>query len=248
MFGNSLWAIPLFLQLHQLSFKVESGMQSVTFFQQATSPRHAAPARNDVLTNGSRDENRIALTFDACPAPKAGGYDSAITRILVETGTPATLFLSGQWIKNHPAETKYLASLDQFEIGNHSYSHPHMKELSDSLMKRELRKTQELLRKLTGRKPTLFRPPYGEYDERVIKVVADFGLKPVEFDIASGDPDTTISAKRLTRYMTKNVRNGSIIVMHINKRGKHTAEALSEIIPQLKRKGFTFVKVSELRE
>jgi peptidoglycan/xylan/chitin deacetylase (PgdA/CDA1 family) len=66
------------------------------------------------------------------------------------------------------------------------------------------------------------------------------------YDLASGDPDSTISRERLIRYVVSHARNGSIIVMHVNGRGWHTAEALPEIIQSLRRKGFVFIKVSDL--
>jgi peptidoglycan/xylan/chitin deacetylase (PgdA/CDA1 family) len=189
---------------------------------------------------------KVALTFDACPAPAIGGYDSAITSILIENNVPATLFLSGRWVRNHIRETVLLASTPQFEIGNHSYSHPHMKNLSDSAVAWELKKTQEILWRVGKKQVSYFRPPYGEYDDRISTLAKKNGLELVEFDLASGDPDTSISAKRLARYVIDNAKNGSIVVFHMNGRGRHTAEALGDIITGLRARGFEFAKVSEL--
>ena len=132
----------------------------VVFCQSLALGQDAAKLR--IIVHGLRERKEIALTLDACPAGKKNGYDSLITKVLVEQKIPATLFLSGQWIKSHPRETKFLASIDQFDIGNHTYSHPHLQALTDDQIKLEIKKTQDLLFRVTGKKALLFRPPYGE--------------------------------------------------------------------------------------
>jgi len=99
---------------------------------------------------------------------------------------------------------------------------------------------------LTGRQPTLFRPPYGEYDDRVVRIAAEMGLTTIQYDLASGDPDPGFTKEMLIRYVTTTAMNGSIIVMHMNQGGRHTAEALPEIIAQLRKRGFTFKTVTDM--
>ena len=111
------------------------------------------------VLHGRRDRKVIALTFDACSTRKPSHYDKRITRILVETKTPATLFLGGKWMEEEAEQTKYLASIPYFELGNHTFLHPHLVEMSDDGIRRELSWTQEVMYSLTGRQPTLFRPP-----------------------------------------------------------------------------------------
>ncbi len=202
--------------------------------------------RPEVFMHGPRNKRFIALSFDACATLKPSRYDERITEILLETKTPATLFLGGKWMEQEPEATKLLASFPQFELANHTFLHPHLSELSDERIRQELRWTQQIMYSLTGRQPTCFRPPYGEYDERVVRIGAEMGLTTVEYDLASGDPDSSISKERLTNYVVSMARNGSVIVMHINQGGWHTAEALPEIITRLRKRGFTFVTVSEL--
>jgi len=137
---------------------------------------------------------------------------------------------------------KRLASVPGFELGDHSYSHPHCLSISDDSMKHELERTESLLKRTTGTSPKLFRPPYGETDQRIENIVQEIGLTTVMYDLASGDPDSTISRERLIHYIVTSVRNGSIIVMHINGRGLHTSEALPEIIQGLHARGFIFQK------
>ncbi len=198
------------------------------------------------LFHGSRHEKKIALTFDACPSSTHGGFDARIVQILVDSGVPATFFLSGKWIIKHKNEVKKLALVPEFELGNHSFSHPHCLNISEDSIRQELEQTESLLRHITGASSKLFRPPYGETDQRIENIVNNIGLTTVMYDLASGDPDSTISRERLIHYVVSCVRNGSIIVMHVNGRGWHTSEALPEIIQALHAKGFIFLKVSEL--
>jgi peptidoglycan/xylan/chitin deacetylase (PgdA/CDA1 family) len=198
------------------------------------------------LFHGSRIEKNIALTFDACPSSAHGGFDSSIVQTLVDSGVPATFFLSGRWIIKHRREAKWLASVPYFELGNHSYSHPHCIHISDDSVQYELQRTELLLKNISKTSSHLFRPPYVETDGRINRIAQNLGLVTVMFDLASGDPDSTISREHLIRYIVSHTRNGSIIVMHVNGRGWHTAEALPEIIQSLRRKGFVFIKVSDL--
>ena len=209
-------------------------------------PPALMPVPAEIVAHGSRREKKIALTFDACSTRLPSHYDERITQVLVDTKTPATIFLGGKWMEEEPEHTKYLASLPQFELGNHTFLHPHLPRVSKERMREELRWTQEVMYTLTGRQAKFFRPPYGEYNDRVVKIAAAMGLTTVEFDLASGDPDAHITKEKLIKYVTTTAKNGSIIVMHINQRGWHTAEALPEIIAKLRARGFAFVTVGEL--
>ncbi len=204
------------------------------------------PVQPVVFSHGDRSRKEIALTFDACSTRVPSHYDESVTKVLLETGTPATIFLGGKWMLDEPDHTKLLASSPQFELGNHTFLHPHLTEVSDERIREELRRTQDAMYNLTGRQPTLFRPPYGEYNERVVRLAAEVGLTTVEYDLPSGDPDIHATKQKLIDYVTWKARPGSIIVMHINARGWHTAEALPEIIEKLRQRGFTFVTVSRL--
>jgi peptidoglycan/xylan/chitin deacetylase (PgdA/CDA1 family) len=199
-----------------------------------------------IITNGSRQEQCIALTFDACATGYKSKYDSAVTGVLMRTQTRATLFISGKWAIEHRKETKLLSQQSIFEIGNHSFIHPHFPAISYNRMKEELQLTQNILFTLTGKSPKLFRSPYGELNDTIVRCAASFGLTTVEYDLPSGDPDTLASKQKLIDYVSAKAKNGSVIVMHMNKRGWHTAEALPEIIERLRTRGFKFVTVSEL--
>src|SRR4051812_32641717 len=84
-----------------------------------------------VINNGSRNRMRIAITFDACSSPKQSQFDDRILKILEATETPATIFLGGAWAKNETDIVRELATNPLFELGNHTYTHPHMTRLKD---------------------------------------------------------------------------------------------------------------------
>lgn len=189
----------------------------------------------------------MALTFDACQKPGSPtGYDAAIIDALVEADTPATLFLGGLWMQSHPTQTQALAAHPQFELGNHSWSHPDFSEISAQEMGREILRTQAMMHALTGRQPTLFRLPFGTYNDDVLAVIAQHGLRTIQWDVVTGDPDPNVSAEDIVSAVTAQVENGSIVIMHMNTRGWHTAEALPTLIERLCAQDYRLVTVSQL--
>jgi peptidoglycan/xylan/chitin deacetylase (PgdA/CDA1 family) len=199
-----------------------------------------------VIEHGSRDSREIAITFDACPTTLPDEYDEKVIEILLREKTPATLFLSGRWVEKNPERVKFLAAQPQFEIANHAFWHPHLLEKDDERIMRELKRAQTIIKKMTGRSPRYFRPPYGEVDERVAAIAQKAGLSTIQYDIASGDPDAGLSPRRIIRSILRDAKGGSIIVFHMNRKGVHTAEVLPDIIDGLRKKGFNLVTVGEL--
>ncbi|MHB8846437.1 MAG: polysaccharide deacetylase family protein [Nitrospirota bacterium] len=199
-----------------------------------------------IVEHGARGSKMVALTFDACPTSKENEYDEQVIEVLMKEKVPATLFMSGRWVEKNEAMARSLAGQPQFEIANHAFRHPHMLEKDDERILAELKRTQAAIRKATGRKPKYFRPPFGEVDERLAKLAAQAGLITIQYDIASGDPDAGLSAKRIARAVVADAKGGSIVVFHMNTNGPHTAEALPEVIKGLRERGFTLVTVGEM--
>jgi peptidoglycan/xylan/chitin deacetylase (PgdA/CDA1 family) len=199
-----------------------------------------------LVRHGLAEGKRIALTFDACQAGKPSGYDRKVIATLRATHTKATLFLGGAWMKSHQAQTKVLGKEALFEIGSHSAHHPHMTRLSEKDRFKEIDQTQAIQRELIGREGKLFRPPYGEFDEALVRLAAQRNLRTVLWSIVSGDPDPHVTAKRMTTAILAQAKPGAIIIMHMNGRGWHTAEALPGVIAALRKRGFQFVTVSEI--
>jgi peptidoglycan/xylan/chitin deacetylase (PgdA/CDA1 family) len=195
---------------------------------------------------GLSSRKEIALSFDACPTSGENHFNKTIANILMETKTPATIFMSGRWVEQDSAATRLLASDSLIEFGNHSFTHPHLTHLTEAKIRRELERTQKIIANVTGQTPFLFRAPYGEYNDTLISIAKKLGLATVQFSVESGDPDTSFTAERLIKWVTTAARNGSIVIMHINNRGWHTAQALPAIISFLREKGYKLVKVSDL--
>jgi len=205
------------------------------------------PIGPTLINHGDRSVPQVALTFDACQTgSRPTGYDEAIIRILTDYGTPATLFLGGLWVRWHPAQTRELAANPLFELGNHSWSHADFTRLNPEEMSIEILRTQDIVYRLTGRQPTLFRFPYDSYTDKALELVGQHGLYTVRWDVATGDPDPYITTRAIIDVVTTEAKNGSIVIMHMNTLGRHTAEALPAVIRRLRAQGYSFVTVSQL--
>jgi peptidoglycan-N-acetylglucosamine deacetylase len=204
------------------------------------------PVSAEVISRPQGPGRRVALTFDACSTLDRSFYDDRVTRALIRTNTPATLFISGRWAETHLRQMRVLSANPLFEIANHSYMHPHMTEVPEERRREELLWTQQILLSLTGRLPRFFRPPYGEVDAALAAEAAASGLRTVEYDFPSGDPDKHITRERLVAWVLAKARPGSVVVMHMNRRGWHTAEALPEIVAGLRARGFVLSQVGEM--
>ncbi len=206
----------------------------------------APPALADVLAHGRRDRPLVALTFDACWSRGENHFDGQVVQDLMVARAPATFFLSGGWMAARAEATVNLGSLPQMELGIHGWHHDRFSRLDDAQVKLELARAAAELVRLTGRHPTLFRPPYGSCDARTVRLARQQALTTVSYDVASGDPDPRVTRQELTRWVIRRTKPGSIIVFHVNGRGRHTAEALPDIIAGLRAKGYSLVTVGDL--
>lgn len=137
-----------------------------------------------------RTEKIASLSFDAA----WGAEDTpTLIRILNEHHVHATFFVVGQWVDKYPAEVKALSDAGN-EVMNHSDTHPHMPQLSPAQMQSQIDQCDQKIEKITGKKPTLFRPPYGDYSNAVIET-----LRGMNHDIIQWDVDTyDIKIKHVT--------------------------------------------------
>jgi peptidoglycan/xylan/chitin deacetylase (PgdA/CDA1 family) len=199
------------------------------------------------IEHGDRHRPLVALTFDLCQMPsKPTGFDEGIFEVLTSTRTSATFFLGGDWMRTHVEQTRRLASIPYFELGNHSWSHPDFRELEEAEMSHEILRTQTMLYQLTGRQPRLFRFPAGTYNALAQSVVAWHGLRSIQWDVVTADPVWENTAEMINARVREQVQNGSIVIMHANGRGWHTAEALPEMIDYLEAEGYCLVTVSQM--
>lgn len=186
------------------------------------------------------EEKAVALTFDA-----AWGADKTegILKTLTDHDAKATFFVVGFWVQKYPEQLKALSESGRVEVGTHSNTHPHMPKLSKKQMELELTTSCNLIEQTISVKPTLFRPPYGDYSDALITTCEGLGLQAVQWDVDSLDWKGTGAQDMANRIISK-VKNGSIVLMHND--GEHTLEALPLIIEGLKNKGYTFKTVGEL--
>jgi peptidoglycan/xylan/chitin deacetylase (PgdA/CDA1 family) len=200
-----------------------------------------------LVSHGPRARARVALTFDLCQNPdRPSGFDTEIVSVLEERQLAATFFAGGDWMRTHPAEIRRLASNPRFEIGSHSWSHRDLRQLTRARIGEEAGRTVAELQSLTGRTTRLFRLPFGFGNDITLQTLHDLGFSVIQWDVVTGDPDPKVSARDILNIVHSRTRNGSIIIMHANGRGHHTAEALPGVLDELQRQGFSLATVSEL--
>lgn len=178
------------------------------------------------------------------PSPWGNEDTSTLLAILERQGVSATFFFTGGWISNFPDDVKTILSKGH-EIGNHSENHKQMSTLSKEQCKSEIQIVHDKVKELTGLEMTVFRPPFGDYDDIVIEAANELGYHVIQWDVDSLDwKDYGCDSIIHTVTNHKHLGNGSIILMHNG--AKYTKDALEEMIICLKEQGYEFVKVSEL--
>lgn len=186
-----------------------------------------------VIKSGPASCPAVALTFDLCPVLGGSGYDQRVIDYLIEHQIPATFFMSGKWMTKHDKQVKALLQIPFFEIGTHGQVHAHLPMHASEEQKQEILGPVRLLRTKYGRETSMFRPPYGEFNDDTVNVVRALGLQFILWNVVSGDPDPTLSAEQIKHRLTRLIRNGSIIVLHANGKGKHTYDAVAHLYDQL---------------
>ena len=200
-----------------------------------------------VIKSGAPSCPGVALTFDLCPVRKGSGYDQALVDYLVTHRVPATFFMSGKWIAKHDAEVEHLLGIEFFEVGTHGEVHAHLPMHSADEQRTEIHTPVRLLNEHYAHDATLFRPPYGEYNDTTVDVVKQLGLRFIQWSIESGDPDPTLSAEQILARIEKRAKPGSIVVLHANGKGKQTRAVIERLTTEiLPRKSLKPMTVSDL--
>ncbi|MDE7272620.1 MAG: polysaccharide deacetylase family protein [Lachnospiraceae bacterium] len=187
------------------------------------------------------EEPKIALTFDA-----AWGNDDTqkIMEILKKHDVKVTFFMTGGWVESYPDDVRMIFA-EGHDLGNHSQNHKNMSQLSDAEKEEEIMSVHNKVRELTGYDMFLFRPPYGDYDSKLIKVAKKCNYYPIQWDVDSLDwKDYGVDSIIKTVAQNEHLGNGSIILCHNG--AKYTVEALDTLITTLKAEGYQFVPLSDL--
>lgn len=198
-----------------------------------------------IVTKGSKKQKVIALSFDDGPHPK---YTVEILDILKEYNVKATFFVLGIHANSYPDIIRRQVS-EGHEVGNHSYSHVNMKKATRKVIKEEFEQTQDIIYSICNIKPKLFRPPYGNYNDEIIKIISSDDSALVLWTFYQDSKDwSNPGVDKIVNTTLSNIQNGDIILFHdyVYKPESNTIEALKIILPKLIDEGYDFVTISEL--
>ena len=182
----------------------------------------------------------VALTVDDGPHSKA---TPELLAVLREKQVKLTLFILGENAKSHP-EILAQAVSDGHEIATHAYSHKFLSKIGNREVEQELDEAEKVIT-MVAPKPTLFRPPGGAYNDYVLAEAAKRGYTTILWSIDTGDWRRP-SVKEVVDAVMKEVKPGSIVLMHDGQYPLPTPEAIGIIIDRLREKGYRIVTVSEL--
>lgn len=203
---------------------------------------YAQDRDKDIYRKNENNYMKIALTFDDGPHPR---YTPQILDILDKYGIKATFFTIGVNAVYYPDVIEDVIRRGH-EIGNHTYSHPHVSCLNSETLKNEVEKCESVIFGLTDYRTKLFRPPEGMIDADVRQVLRGLDYKVILWDIDTLDWANTPSEK-IAESVIENVSSGDIILMHdYVSYNSPTPKALELFIPELLKRGYRFVVVSEL--
>ena len=186
-----------------------------------------------------RDDDSLSISFDCAWGVE---YTDGILDALDFYGVKATFFVVQFWAEKYPDYLKKIVERGH-EVGTHSKTHPKMSKLSAEEIEEELKSSVAAIENVTGQKVKLFRPPFGDYDDKVITAAENLGLYTIQWNVDSLDWKN-LSAEQIAARVIKKAGSGSIILMHNN--GLHTAESLPLIFTATQQKGLVYRPISEL--
>ncbi|HEY6838554.1 MAG TPA: polysaccharide deacetylase family protein [Geobacteraceae bacterium] len=217
-------------------------------------PREWGERVPGVKTRLATTEKVIALTFDACGSSKGMGVDTRLVEFLERDRVPATLFINARWIDPNRAVFDRLAGEPLFEIANHGFHHRPASVFGRSVygingtrsvaeLVDEIELNARKIEALTGRKPRFYRSGTAYYDEVAVKVAAELGEEVAGFAVL-GDAGATYSREQVKKALLA-ASPGDIVILHMNHPGSGTAAGVMDAVPELRKRGFRFVRLSD---
>lgn len=191
------------------------------------------------IYNVQTEEKKVAFTMNC--AWNADDIDN-ILETLKNNNTKITFFIVGDWIEKYPDAVKKIQEAGH-EIASHSDTHPHVNNLSYDENIKEIEKSNDKIEKLTGSRTKLYRAPYGEYNDTVIKAAEDKGYFCIQWNLDTLDY-TGITGEEMWNRLKDKIKEGDIILSHNGT--DHTADSLDMLIKNIKSKGLEIVRVSDL--
>lgn len=204
-------------------------------------PRRLVLGRRDEIVSGDRDLPLVALTFDA---GAAAGSANQLLDVLQQQEVRSTFFVTGAFADRYPNLVARIAA-EGHELANHSYSHPDFRNLTESQMRTEIRRAAAAIEAASGVSPvSLWRPPFGSRDDRILRVVDDEGYRAIYWTLDSGDWLDDATEQRVRTTVLGKTGPGAIVVDHISPEA--TARAMPAIIDGLRAQGYRLVTVSQI--
>lgn len=191
------------------------------------------------IYNVQTDENKIAFTMNC--AWNADDIDS-ILETLNKNNVKITFFMVGDWIEKFPDAVKKIYESGN-EIASHSNTHPHVNNLSYEKNIDEIEKSNDKIENIIGIRTKIYRAPYGEYNDTVIKAATDKGYYTIQWNLDTLDY-TGLTGNEMWNRLENKLKAGDIILSHNGT--KHTADSLDMLLKNIKSKGFEVVKISDL--
>jgi peptidoglycan/xylan/chitin deacetylase (PgdA/CDA1 family) len=192
-----------------------------------------------MLRHGDLAKKEIALTFDDGPKP---GDTQKILAILKKYNAKATFFVVGEKAMNQQAVILQMQK-EGHTVGNHTYHHPVLANMSMDQINNEIIDCGLTLDKIIGKSPRYFRPPGGDFDERVVMSAISAGYQIALWNVAPRDHECK-SAKQLTDRIVSHTSSGSIVLLHVGM--PFTIDALPGVLIKMQRKGFKFVSLDQM--
>lgn len=186
-----------------------------------------------------RGDKKISLTFDVA---WENSNTQELIDILDEYDARATFFVTGDWCDRYPEDVKAFSDAGH-EIANHSDQHPHVSGINVNDLITDSRAASLKIEDITGKTPTLYRAPYGEYDNSLITTVQGMGMNVIQWDVDSIDWKEP-TPEEIVKKVTGGVKSGSIVLFHNDL--ENTTQALPQVLELLSGEGYEFVPVGEL--
>ncbi|WP_428908616.1 polysaccharide deacetylase family protein [Niallia sp. Krafla_26] len=207
-------------------------------FKQITPNIHLEDLPPSPIYKGHPDKPMVSFIINVAWGNE---YLSSMLATLKKHHVSATFFLEGRWAQKNPELAKMIYDAGH-EIGNHSYTHPDMKNISNEKTRQEIIKTNEVIKATTGSQPTWFAPPSGSYRDATVEIAAQENLRTIMWSVDTIDWQKPAPSVLINRVMSK-VHNGAIILMHPT---ASTEQSLDQLITQIKAKNLEIGTVSEL--
>jgi peptidoglycan/xylan/chitin deacetylase (PgdA/CDA1 family) len=233
---------------------LESLKQDIAARFYGKKPTHWGERVPGVRTRLATDDKVIALTLDACGSAGGKGVDSRLMDFLVHVRIPATLFINARWIDANPELFRRLAANPLFEIANHGMRHKPASVSGRSIygiqgtkdtveLVEEIELNARKIETIIGRRPKLYRSGTAYYDEVAVEISRALGHEVAGFSIL-GDAGATYTAAQVKEALL-GASAGDVILCHMNHPESGTGAGITAAVPELKRRGFSFVRMSD---